>query len=37
MDAKHLMGLLEQVKNGEMDTDTALQELKELPVENIYS
>ncbi len=35
MDAKHLMGLLEQVKNGEMDTEAALQELKELPVENI--
>ncbi len=35
MDSKHLKNLLEQVKNGQVDTDAALHQLKKLPYENI--
>jgi len=35
MDSKHLKNLLEQVKNGQIDTDAALHQLKKLPYENL--
>ncbi len=35
MDSKHLKNLLEQVKNGQLDTDAALHQLKKLPYENL--
>jgi NCAIR mutase (PurE)-related protein len=35
MDSGHLRRLLEQVRSGEMDTDTALQRLKKLPFEDL--
>ena len=35
MDTKHLMKLLEQVQGGQMSKDTALQQLKKLPFENL--
>ena len=35
MDSEHLKKLLEQVKSGRMDTDTALNQLRKLPYENL--
>lgn len=35
MDTKHLMGLLEQVQNGQMSTGAAMHKLKKLPFENL--
>ena len=35
MDIKHLMSVLEQVKSGQMTTDSAMERLKKLPFENL--
>lgn len=35
MDTKHLMSLLEQVQGGQMSTDAAMNQLKQLPFENL--
>ncbi len=35
MDTKHLMSLLEQVQDGQMSCDAAMQRLKKLPFENL--